>query len=150
MAGQRRSVATPIFSNMVGELAVRMAHVELFAGTVISSASVSIVEIARFEWGALTLRRSFDPAARTSSYFLIVQDEKNATLRRETVARETVASAIHDDISPIAALLLADKATFDWILSSFYPSSLAPSLKRKLLSHSALKATKKGRGPLRM
>lgn len=59
------------FNELVGETAVRMQAIEKLCGLAVSSASLGIVEIARYGWGTLTLRRR--KAGASFTYHLVPQ-----------------------------------------------------------------------------
>lgn len=136
------------FNKLVGEKAVSMQAIEDFCATAVSSASLGIVETARFAWGTLTLRRRQSGAAFT--YHMVAQDENSKTVFETRVDRGVVGSAIAEDLSPIAAALLEDPKLLRRALKKFASKTLWPKLEAALLSKEAPAAVKSGRGPLRM
>ena len=118
------------FESLVGETAVRMQAIQDFCGLAASSASLGIVEIARYGWGTLTLRRR--KAAASFTYHFVAQNAKGKTVLERIVRREVVGSAIQADISPIAAAPLEDPALLNRILKTFESKTLWPKLEKSL------------------
>lgn len=135
------------FNELVGESAVRMQAIEDFCGLAVSSASLGIVETARYSWGTLTLRRR--KAAASFTYHFVAQNKNGKTVCERVVSCEVVGSAIQADISPIAAALLEDSTLLEQILKTFESTTLWPKLETALVSRATAKATKRGKGPLR-
>lgn len=136
------------FQKLMGMTAVSMQVIEDFCGTALTSSSLGVIEIARFDWGTITLRRRVESSKTT--YHLVVQDSAGAIRDDRDVEAAVIAAAIRFNISPIASALLEDEQALAFVLKNFSPNMLWPILEKARLNVATGKALKKGAGPLRV